>query len=89
MAVEQLNKESGKKIMKRVMLLCVLTWSLSGCASPQYFNVNPARHNQATFNQDESFCRAVSAGSIQRQHMQQYQASTFIHMPMYTPRSAR
>ena len=69
--------------MKKATLLFVTMLIVSGCASYEYRNLNPARNNQNAFQQDMSYCRAVAAGSAPMPNMQPYQNNVY----GYSPRS--
>lgn len=66
--------------MKKITIVFVLLtlYLIAGCGGKAYYrNSNPSRN----FNQDASYCRSVSIGSVQIPNMQQYQNNAYSYAP--------
>ena len=50
--------------MKKLAAMFIMLFLVSGCGSYGYYNINPTRHNQASWEQDSSYCNAVAVGSV-------------------------
>ena len=65
------------------LFMVIASVGMTGCGTVQYRNINPERSNQASFNQDASYCQAVAVGAVAMPNTPQYQNN----VPMYAPRS--